>query len=128
MMTRVEKRAFQIKQRKKTKKDKKVPYEETLTTVARKEWEGCREDYELFRHDALIPMANGTYTLYSKIYDVYVMYCRALSIPVRISNQKLGILLRENFKFSKNDGFKYGLKIRPNLFIKVENEIEISEG
>ncbi len=128
MMTREEKRAFQIKNRKKKKKDKKIPYEETLGPEARKAWDGCREDYEIFRQDALIPMANGVYTLYSKIYDVYVMYCKAAGLPVRISNQKLGILLRENFKFNKKDAFKYGLKIRPNLFIKVENEIEISEG
>ena len=124
MMTKKEKRAHQIKNS--PKKNKKVPHEESLVSPSvRAAWEQCRKDYELFRSDALIPTANIHWTSYRTIYNAYKLYCRALGIPALISDQRLGILLKENFMFRSKPLHQFGCVIRKDLFIKEEDEIKI---
>ncbi len=126
MMTRKEKRAHYEKH--KPKKNKKLPHEESiLTPAARAIWDQCRKDYELFRQDALVPTANIHWTPYRTIYNAYKLYCRALGIPVCISDQKLGILLKENFMFQRKEVHRFGCVIRKDLFVKEEDEITITE-
>lgn len=128
MLTKMEKlekrrKAKLARQKALKKKRKLIKYEDNILTKANlQKWEIYRENYNIFRGDCLIPRARNHWTTYKKIWNVYEQYCKALGQLPAIPRKCLGLLLTENFvRRSAYGETQYGLVVRPDLFVKVDD-------